>query len=135
MSLFGPIDDSDRRRWQHTGLNALRRLIKLGHERKLPPILWELPTTTAVTGRVGMLTTDPRGIWEVWVTALTTLCGPPTTLWPEHTNGVGKTRLVAKFGLRMTGLPTCDVASTVVLIAEFYVESAAAELDVSEDTR
>lgn len=119
MSLFGPVDDNDKRRWQHQGLTGLTRLIEVGRERELPPVVWELRTGSRLVGRVEPFDHPPRDVYDQWHSALSDLCGPAKE-WPERATASGQIRLSAQFTLPLgdAKYPSCSV----VLIAEWFAD-------------
>lgn len=128
MSVFGPTDDGDYRRWQQRNLKAVTELITLGVKKKLPPIAWRVPTIGTLTGTVeNHADHHPREVFEAWHIALTDHQridprglgldgdGPPRR---ERTFDTGQTRMTAVWDLRFTSdrHPHCDF----VIVAEWY---------------
>jgi hypothetical protein len=60
--LFGPVDDSDRRRWQHRNLLGLTELVKFGVTKKLPPLFWTLPDIGDICGKFSPVGRLPTGV-------------------------------------------------------------------------
>lgn len=135
MSIFGPVDDTDRRRWQQRDLKGLTELIQFGATKNLPPLRWRLTTSGGgIIGEVDLLyrDRDPHEVFEAWCEALSEHKrvdprgggfrgeGKPRT---EHTLPGGKIRLWAGFTLRLTDgkHPVCDVT----LLAEWFAEDFA----------
>jgi hypothetical protein len=129
VSVFGPVTDADRQRWQVRNLRGLTVLVGLGNEHDLPPLVWTLPAIGTVTGKIDALQRDraTRGVFEAWCA---TLAGhrrvEPRGLglreegeprW-ERTDEHGRTRLMAGFTLRLTdrGYPSCEF----VILAEWH---------------
>lgn len=126
MSIYGPTDDGDKRRWQQQGLIGLTRLIELGHGKQLPPLAWTLPAGSRVLGRVEPLGDHaPRDVYDQWYSALLGELGPPVKEWPGYTSATGKTSLIAHFRLRLTEreLPAVEVALTAEWFAEDLVQA------------
>jgi hypothetical protein len=139
MSLFGPADDTDLRRWQREKLIALTELVNLGQEKRLPPLAWKLPDgagdligTVAVYGR----DQHPRTVFDAWCTAL---AGhrriEPLGLGlnrdqpsrSERTFNDGQTRLLAGFLFHLTDRP--HPTANVVLIAEWWDDEAGSDTE------
>ena len=144
MSLFGPTDDGDLRRWQQQKLTALTALVKLGHGKTLPPLAWTLPSgagdlvgTVAVYGREE----HPRTVFDAWCTALAGhLRIEPLGLGlnrdqPSRSERTvdGQTRLLAGFTYHLTDRhqPTANV----VLIAEWWDDGPGADIKASRQDK
>lgn len=131
MSLFGPTDDTDLRRWQERNLKGLTELVQLGAKKELPPLFWTLPDLGDIAGKFSVQGRghDPRAVFELWFEALSGHLrvaprgsglrgeGPPRA---EKTFDSGRTRLWAGFTLQIPE-GKCNVA----LIAEWFAEDLA----------
>lgn len=137
MSLFGPVDDGDRRLWQQQNLTALTELIKLGATKKLPPLMWRLPDIGDLSGTVDSYSGvhHPRAVFEAWMVALGAHkrveplgLGMRSDLPPrsERTDDTGRTRLMAGFTIRLTD--RAHPARKVVLIAEWWEDEVTERL-------
>lgn len=127
MSLFGPIDDTDRRIWQQRNLMALTKLVQFGAKQKLPPLFWTLPDIGQVCGKVQASGREgnPREVFEAWFSALSKLQdveprgfgfrgeGPPRRELVVHDHTV----LAAGFTMRLPA-GRCDIA----LLAEWFAD-------------
>lgn len=73
-SLLGPTTDSDRRRWQLGGAQALVEILKLAAIYDLPPLAWTLGDGTGgVAGRVSSLhrnAAEMRSVFDLWADML-----------------------------------------------------------------
>jgi hypothetical protein len=136
MSLFGPTDDTDYRRWQQHKLTALTALVEFGATKKLPPLSWRLPRGGgALLGEVETIGSDhaPRAVFDTWCAALADHPrveprglglrhdGPPRR---EHTSDSGQHRLTAGFTYHLVTdkpYPTADLA----VIAEWWDDNPA----------
>lgn len=127
MSIFGPVDDADRRGWQQRNLKALTQLVQLGAKQQLPPLFWTLPDIGDVAGKFQPLGKDhdPRKVFEAWYDAVSKLRGVERRRLGFRGDGEhrdestrdGKTRMIAAFTLRLPE-GRCDMA----LIAEWFAE-------------
>lgn len=132
MSLFGPIDDVDRRIWQQRGLKALSAMVELGVKKKLPPLAWNLPGSGGLVGTVPTLGRDhdPRAVFEAWAAALDAhprveprrplLHGhTPLPTRSERTTSDGQTRLWAGYTFRLVS-DAQHPSTDLTLIAEWW---------------
>src|SRR5689334_8576928 len=136
MSIFGPVDDSARRRWQQVGLKGLNELVDLGAKKNLPPLLWRLPASSSVLAEAPTIGQEehPRDVFEAWYRALAEHKravprgsgfqgeGEPRT---ERTTDSGRTTLWAGFTLSLSDdrYPACDVTLTAEWFAEDFAEA------------
>lgn len=127
MSILGPIDDSDYRRWQRHSLTALANVLDLGILLKLPPLSWRLPRIGALVGEVVGID-HPRDAFETWHLALVGTMWVSPRILPDRSDDThrtertadGRTQLYAAFTVRM---PDKDV--DLALMAEWYSEDLA----------
>jgi hypothetical protein len=130
VSIFGPVTDVDRHRWQQRNLKALSELVQLGVKKKLAPLFWTLPDIGNVCGKVQVLgrDQDPHEVFEAWFNALSKLQGvEPRNLGfrgegaPRSERVInGQTRLLAGFTMRLPA-GRCDIA----LLAEWFADDPA----------
>ncbi|RJQ84761.1 hypothetical protein D5S19_15970 [Amycolatopsis panacis] len=71
-SLFGPVTDTDRRRWQIQAHAALASVLLRAHEAGLPPLTWTVTDTGGLSGRVDSPGTpgEVRARFGAWVSFL-----------------------------------------------------------------
>jgi hypothetical protein len=71
MSLFGPVTDADRRVWQERAYLLLGELLKLGREKDLPLLCWQVSDAPTLLGEaLGVDQGKRRAAFEAWVSAL-----------------------------------------------------------------
>ena len=78
--LFGPVADTDRRRWQLRDTAALSTILTAAHEAGLPPLTRSIGTG-GLHGQItdsSLSTTDRRAIFHAWATFL------DLTPWPDN---------------------------------------------------
>jgi hypothetical protein len=132
MSLFGDVDDNDRRRKQRQNLSALTTLVQLGAKQKLPPLNWRLPEGYGtLCGEVGIFHERHRETFEAWHAALSKLRRVEPGKLGFRSDGApraegtrdGKTWMIAVFKLRLTEhtWPVCEF----VIQAEWYEDEPA----------
>jgi hypothetical protein len=131
MSLFGEVDDADRRRRQQENLQGLNKLVELGAKQKLPPLFWRLPEGYGtLSGGVDTLGRDPRTVFEAWYAALSknSRITPGEFRWAEgrpsrdeRTTSDGQTRMLAIFKLQI-GTSNSSRFVEFVLRAEWYAD-------------
>ncbi|MFD8708156.1 hypothetical protein ACFV1W_37195 [Kitasatospora sp. NPDC059648] len=110
-SLFGPVTDQERTRWQLQGARALTDLLTNAFHEQLPAIDWQLQTGSALLGQIrhpGQTPADLRAAFTAWALYLGAV---PT----ENTHG-GRTTLRAKVERH----PAYGV--DIVVLAEFYAD-------------
>ncbi|WP_435583442.1 hypothetical protein [Amycolatopsis thermoflava] len=145
MSLFGPADDADHRRWQQRNLFAVTELIKFGVKRKLPPLEWTVPTVGNAAGKVDAPRAridhvHPREIFEAWYAALD--AHPRVKPRPlgfrgdsgqrsERTDNLGRTRMISSHVLQIPGHGACDF----VLLAEWWEDDTTADVEPVAPTK
>ena len=71
MSVFGPVDDGDRRIWQIQAVDTLSGLLGEAHKAQLAPLTWTVHTT-GLKGRVAADGTaaEQQAVFEAWVKLL-----------------------------------------------------------------
>ncbi|MFF0145985.1 hypothetical protein ATK36_0472 [Amycolatopsis sulphurea] len=71
-SLFGPVSDTDRRRWQIQAHAALASVLFRAHEAGLPPVTWTVTDRGALSARIGSSGTpgEVRALFTAWVSFL-----------------------------------------------------------------
>ncbi len=84
MSLFGPVTDSDRRRWQMRAVRVLSEILT-GPGAELPPLRWSINAHAGLTGHVEIPLVDDeldraaaRQHFDAWAQALGAQVRPPT---------------------------------------------------------
>jgi hypothetical protein len=91
--LLGPVTDSDRRRWQLAGADALVAILTLAAKHGMPPLSWSVGEGSAgICGRVSSHRRDAaqmREVFERWAKLL------GLARRDEFTNGAGTTLLRA----------------------------------------
>lgn len=138
MSVFGRVDDGDRRRWQARDLRAMTELIQLGVKHKLTPLGWRLPTIGTVVGTVdNYVDHHPREVFEAWYTALDKqrrISQRPTGInrdgpaRGERTDHLGQTRMLASFELEIAQRSGWSERCEFVVVAEWFEDDITARL-------
>jgi len=84
--LFGPVTDTDRRRWQIQSHAALATVLSRAFTAQLVPLVWTLGQTGQLTGRVPTLDRTAAQIREIYTAWVDFLMLPNQR---EHTGGDG----------------------------------------------
>jgi hypothetical protein len=117
VSILGPIDDTDRRRWQREKANRLIELLAAGANAELPPVTWSVPASGALYARA--MDSEPaqrRAVFEAWATWLEGRYRAADRLtverWPEREhNGYVHLHIVVAKDIG-TGRPLAEIVVT-----------------------